>query len=1155
MNTITQYLKPFFLAASLTLCVSIPVLADDTEVYSGGSNLPSTIRPNLTFIFDTSGSMDGIVTSTTTNGEYDPSITYTGDCSASKVYWSRSGTPPDCTGSSSDQYFNTTVNHCSSSTTALATSGYATAMRLARYRVKKGKWRWRSLSDNKHDQRVECAPDWGNHGETNATNPYPADGNDGGPWTNTAGDGISWTNTSKVYTLYSANYLNWLESASTTVTKSRLQIVQDVFSNLIDSLSENVNLAVMRFDGDSGSDNKGGFFVMPMQQLTKDPSTGNAAAYKAAVNAFDHDGSTPLAETLYEAYLFYRGDPVKFGDDTRVWSAADSAYITTAGIGRNHADVFTGTDYDSPIEYQCQKNFVILLTDGDPRNDTDADNNIESLPGFSAVTGASSCSGNCLDELADYMFSQDCRDPHLDGRQNVITYTIGFNTDQVLLSAAASKGGGSYYTANDTSELTNAFTAILTEIMAINTSFIAPAVSVNAFNRFTHRDELYYAIFKPDSRPRWDGNVKRFKLDTPTGYTSPIIVDKNGNPAVNVNTGFFDEDALSFWTDTADLPTGSVGDGDEVSLGGAASRLTLPRTIYTYTDAAVASEEDLTSTANALHEDNTAITKTMLGNSAMTDLERSNLLQWARGVDLLDQDNDDAENDIRRFMGDPLHAKPRLITYGGTDANPDMTLYVGTNEGHLMAINTTDGSEVFTFIPQELLPNLNTLLDDNANVPHPYGMDGPLTAWFNDLNGNGLLYDGSTLETGEYVYLYQGMRRGGSNYYSLDVTDRSLPKLKWIIKGGSGDFSELGQTWSAPSGGKIKVNGVDKTVLIFGGGYDVSQDDNSLVQNDTVGRAIYMVDASTGQRLWWAGPTGSGANLELAAMTNSIPSDVRAIDTNYDGYIDRLYVGDMRAQVWRFDLKADNTGVSDLATGGVIARLGDTSADGDVAADNRRFYYAPDASLSEDGTHINIAIGSGYRAHPLNTTIHDGLFMIRDTNVEAPAVDGDGNPVYTAITLDGLYDATANLLGEGTTAEINTANTTLDSKSGLYMWLKTGGAFVGEKVLAKSFTYNGLLAFTTFTPVAAASSSCAPSQGTARLYLVNPEDLTPIQDNDATTSGLTKEDRSVTLVRGGIPPEPTVIFHKDDTVMAVGTELPDIPELSRAPNRVYWHSE
>lgn len=1146
MKNIIQQFKTLAFAASLTLGVIIPVLAEDTEVYIGDSNLPSEVRPNLVFIFDTSGSMSGNVTTTTTNGIYDSSITYPGSCDSGRVYWSDTGSAPTSCGT--NNYFPTTSNKCDASLAPLAgTSGFASGIRAARYNNRWGEDRWHRLSTSERNDFVECKGDWGTHGESNASNPYPADEDDGGPWSNNAGNGFDWDNKGDNYIFYSANYMNWRTSNSTSVTQTRLEIVQGVFSSLIDSMADDINLAVMRYDNKSQSNNKGGYFVMPMQQLIHTGGSANATDYKDAVNAFTPDGYTPLAETLYESYLFYRGDPVKFGDDT--------------DPGTNHADVFTGNDYDSPIEYQCQKNFVILLTDGEPTYDTNADNNIEGLTGFSAVTGGNSCNGNCLDELADYMYTKDCRDPDLDGKQNVITYTIGFQTNQTLLQTAASKGGGEYFTANDTAELTDAFTSIITEILEINTTFIAPAVSVNAFNRFNHRSELYYATFKPTRHPNWNGNVKRYELKTLTAGEPPEIVDANGALAVNTSTGFFDADALSFWTNTADLPPNTTGDGDEVTLGGAASRLTLPRTMYTYTGATAATNEDLTATANALTETNAAITKTMLGNASMTDAERTNYLTWARGVDILDQDGDLDVTDVRPLMGDPLHSKPKVITYGGTEANPDITLFVGTNEGHLTAIDTDDGSEVFTFMPQELLSNLPTLYDDSANMDHPYGMDGPLTAWFNDLNGNGLLYDGATLDTGEHVYLYMGMRRGGRNYYSLDATNRSAPKLKWVIKGGSTDFTELGQTWSAPSGGKIKVGGVDKMVMIFGGGYDVAQDANTTLVDDVRGRAIYIVDANTGQKIWQAGPAGSdnGADpdLVLSEMTNSIPADVRAIDIDLDGYIDRLYVGDMGGKIWRFDIDiAGNTGAVDLATGGVIAKLGDTSINSNVAADNRRFYYSPDPSLSEDETYINLAIGSGYRAHPLDKVIHDAFFILRDKNVDGPARDTNGDPVYTAVTINDLYDATANLLGQGTSSEIATATTALEGSEGLFMWLhKADGSFVGEKVLSKSLTYSGIVAFTTFTPVASASGSCSPSSGVARLYLVNVEDLTPVQDNDISGGNLTHEDRSVTLVRGGIPPEPTIIFHKDDTVLAVGTELPDAPEISRRPRKVYWYTE
>jgi type IV pilus assembly protein PilY1 len=505
-------------------------------------------------------------------------------------------------------------------------------------------------------------------------------------------------------------------------------------------------------------------------------------------------------------------------------------------------------------------------------------------------------------------------------------------------------------------------------------------------------------------------------------------------------------------------------------------------------------------------------------------------------------------------MGDPLHTKPVLISYGGTDASPDMTLYSGTNEGHLHAINTSNGAEVFSFVPQELLPNMDILMVNSGSVAHLYGLDGPLTSWVNDVNGNGVLLDAdSALESGEHVYLYQGMRRGGKNYYALDVTNRSAPILKWIIYGGSGDFSELAQTWSAATKGKIKLNGVDKDVLIFGGGYDVDQDDNSVATSDSEGRAVFIVDASTGAKLWQAGPAGSAngsdPNLVLSAMTNSIPSDVRVLDINGDGYTDRLYVGDMRARIWRFDIdNSGNTGAADLATGGVIAQLG-----GSTEAENRRFYYIPDVSLSEDYQHINIAIGSGYRAHPLDDDIHDAFFVVHDPNVYSPEINPlTSQPVYTAVTLNDLYNATDNVIGEGTTAEVAAAQTALAAKDGLYIYLKTGGSFVGEKVLAKSITFSGQVMFTTYTPVATASASCSPSQGTARAYLISIEDGTPVYDFNDSGGDLTVEDRKMELVRGGIPPEPSIIFHDNGPVILIGTEKAPDPAFVLSPRKTRW---
>jgi type IV pilus assembly protein PilY1 len=1117
MITLNAKLRLSLLTLVLAALTSLSLRAEDTEIYLGDIDFSTDIRPNVLFIIDTSTSMSTNVQSD--KPDYDPTQTYSGSCSASRIYYGTSGgyggggsNTPSCSNSNSF-LADHTVNVCQDSWASLSTgSGYYLG-KVASYNpgsCRRGNCNpdsWGNLSSSAN--LVECQADWSVHGDGTNNNFYPADENNGGPFRSNASGAINWNNTGSSVTLYSGNYVNYLKWISTgAYLKTRLETVQDVFDNLMDSTS-GINAALMRFDdrtGNSGASNKGGYFLYPMTQV----NTSTRAAIKAAADLLTPQGYTPLAETMYEAARFFRGEKVKFGNST--------------SPGTNNPGVLQsdGTTYKSPIEYQCQQNFIVLLTDGDPTVDSDADSDIQALPGLTSLAGTCNFNNNddCLDELTQYLFERDQR-PDLDGNQEVSSYMIGFTSNQQLLSDAAKKGGGKYYTADSTVGLTNAFTQIISEILAVNTTFVAPAVPVNAFNRLTNRDELYFALFRPNRNPEWVGNIKRYQL----GSTPPEIVDANGNPAVDASTGFFSTLATSIWTQGADAP-----DGDDVARGGAASRQTLPRKIYTYTSAAAPNNVSLITAANKFDESNALLTKSLLGNAGMTDAYRTELVQWARGVDVFDENQDGSTTDARHHMGDPLHSNPVVVNYGGTDANPDIALFVATNEGMLHALNTRDGTEYFSFIPQELLPNLDILYANSATTNHPYGLDGPITVWANDANNNGVLEDaGGTTETGEFAYLYAGMRRGGLNYYALDVTNRSAPVLKWIIKGGQGNFAELAQTWSRPDVARIKSSGSPRTVLLFGGGYDTNQDtENAGV--DSKGRALYMVDADTGARLWWAGGTGSGANLVSADMEYSIPATVVSGDINADGYTDIIFAVDIGGQLWRFDL--NNSGNDTVITGGVIAELSGTGAD-----EHRRFYEQPDVSLVERNGQVNYAIGvgSGYRAHPLSTVTQDRYYMVFTGDVYTPPT------TYTALTENDLQNVTADLAPD------------LSAKSGWYINLDAG-----EKVLARSKTIDGLVLFTTFKPDTGNADSCAPSQGLGRLYAVSVYDAKPKHNLDGIgdLSNLTLDDRRHNLVRGGIQPEPTLVFTDDDhPVLIVGTEKVKDIDLYNPIKRTSWKDQ
>lgn len=1211
MNTMIHRGVLLAAAAALILAAAGPARADDTEIYTGASG--NGIQPNVLFIIDTSGSMG---TQVYTQQPYDPSTTYTGDYDTSQTYWGYvASSGGGYTRFNIEGSFASSWNRCAASQTALANNGYYTGTlafwdpNAGHGRHRQGAWQqfprsygWGYKSwgggGASIGNYVECQADNGSNGDSQTSDPtaapWAANGT-AGPWSASQSDSVSWASTGSSETIYTGNYLNYLENAQATFEGTRLSIVQGVTKQLINSVS-GINVGLMRFDNGGGSypdpspypgitfnygSDNGGYVVYPMQDVVAARSS-----FPTAIDSMSPGGNTPLAETMYEAAQYYRGGPVEYGDHSAPGLSADGSRIKVNG-NPSHT-------YASPIQAECQKNFIVYLTDGLPTTDGGADTAIKDLPGWNEGDCSYSSGSDCLPNLAGYLYKTDQSSAY-NGEQNITTYTVGFeggsgggSPDPAFLQQTAQNGGGKFYLADDTSSLTQAFHSIITQILKINTTFTAPAVSVNAFNRIQNRNELYFTLFRPTSYVRWPGNVKRFDLGHPTGSSSsgPLeIVDTNGNAAVDQATGFFKDSATSFWTPTSDAP-----DGGDVTKGGAASLLSVPpnRKVYTYTG----SSSDLTTASNLLSTSNSAINDALLslGTGTTCGTTCQQVVHWAQGKELDANGNvvtDSSGNPVpRQELGDPLHSVPRIVTYGGTQSDPQMVLYVTTNDGYLHAFNvgaiggtsfdgTSSGQEMFTFIPPDELPRLQTLMDDNAGS-HIYGLDGSVTAWVKDVNRNGKIEPSA----GDHVYIYFGMRRGGRNYYALDVTNPADPKFLWEIKGGtdsSGNaltpgFANLGQSWSQPTMAKIDLNGTATEVLIFGGGYDTSED--SGPGPDSMGDGVYIVNATTGNLIWRAGPD-SGANLQLTGMDYAIPSRVSVVDLNNDGLADRLYVGDMGGNVWRIDLNESNTGAGDLASDGYqLASLG--SAASSNASDNRRFYYQPDIAPVYKGPgapYLAVAIGSGYRAHPLDTTVHDQFFVLKDPNI-----NGNPSATPTPIQESDLYNATSDVIGTGSSSQQQSALATLSSDKGWYINMQEpDSSWIGEKVLAAPLIVNGSVTFTTFTPVASNStSSCAPSQGRARAYTVNLENATPVfnLDNVGSSTALTQTDRYTELKRGGIPPSPTLIFPSgseasgstsssgsgsfcsggNQPVLLVGPEK--IPtNVCNAPVITYWHDD
>ena len=1109
---------------AFALLIGIPAVADDTELLLINPDPTQNPKPNVMFILDSSGSM---TTEQDTTAPYDGTQTYAGDCDPDRVYWTDVDVQPVCDGNN-DSYIEDASFLCEFASNQMFGIGSFTNT-MVQYRdggkdgMSPGPARWQYLAPGYHSEPVECQADSGVHGDGSATFLWAANGTDlSNPFTDNASEELSWGSAPRnlSYTFYDGNYLNW-KNDPTTINRSRSWIMKEVTKKILQSVN-NLNVGLMRFDG-----NDGGPVILDITDLDT-----NRQDVIDAVDAIGAAGNTPLSETMYEAALFWRG--------------MDAHYGTAANTALADTDAFLPATetYEQPDWDVCAKNYTVMLTDGNPVQDFDTPGLIGNLPDVVGTLGYAGCDGDvlddggqCLDDIAEYLSLKDV-DSGEPGEQLVNTFTIGFSDDlsldtTQLLTETAANSGGQYYLASDVETLTRTLLSIIANINDRSLSFSAPAVSVNTFNRTRNLNDLYITTFGARSRVHWPGNLKKYRI------LDRKIVDVNDAEAVDPMTGFFLDTARSYWT-------AGGADGNDVRLGGAAQQLPIPSSRNLYTNNTMG---DLTAGANHVSTGNSgAFTLADLGLSgASGEPSKDDLIKWARGEDLLDEDTNPVTI-VRKAMGDPLHSQPAAVVFGGTEAAPDVVIFTATNDGYLHAFAGDTGEELWSFIPKELLSNLTRLYFDPNSKYKQYGIDGNVVPVVKDVDRDGIIEAGD----GDFVYVIFGMRRGGETYYALDVTDKTAPSLMWTF-----NSAETGESWSTPVVARMEIASVvqnpDKAVLVFGGGYDTVHDSaQHPAAPDGIGAGIHILDLASGVELWRAGADG-GADLQLnlagREMHRAIPNRISVIDLNGDRLADRMYASDLGGQIWRFDI-SNGQDPFNLVAGGIIARLGAEGLATPSQADTRRFYNAPDVSLITDDRqsrrYAAISLGSGYRAHPFDLSASDRFYSVRDKDVynklDQTAYDG-----YPIITDSELVEVS------GQTLTVITSN-------------QRGWKFTlpgNEKILADSLTFNDEIFFVSFTPDSSAAATCSAGKGTNFLYRVSAVNGDPIVPNISTLSPLlSDEERRSDLQQGGIAPSPTILFPSPDpnctgsdcdqpAIGCVGVECFD-PQFENVPRRTLW---
>jgi type IV pilus assembly protein PilY1 len=425
-------------------------------------------------------------------------------------------------------------------------------------------------------------------------------------------------------------------------------------------------------------------------------------------------------------------------------------------------------------------------------------------------------------------------------------------------------------------------------------------------------------------------------------------------------------------------------------------------------------------------------------------------------------------------------------------------VFTPSDDGTLRAMNAADGSLLWTYRSKEATesPATGSRMTDVRVLRFDARSDGVID-----------------IADGDRVWLYFGVRRAGTAYYALDVTDPSAARLLWRV--GADELPGAGESWSTPTIARVKVGGEvqngEHFVLVLGGGYDK--------QANTSGNRVFIVDAASGRLLWWAsGEAGVGsADLELPSMRFPIPARATAVDTDGDAFADRLYAADLGGQVWRFDIWNGQARDS-LVTGGVLASLGaaaDTGVSTPTAlpagADARRFFNAPDVALIQsvgENPYYNIALGSGDAAaledadaEKASAPDHDRFYSLRDRNA------------FTALS-QSAYEATTPILDPDL---VDITDAPFDSRVppeavGWKLDLRPTGTASGERVLAESITANGVILFTTFE---ASATGCA-HDGAGRVYAVKVDTPQPALDLNG-DGEITADDVSVPLSTPGVP--------------------------------------
>jgi type IV pilus assembly protein PilY1 len=366
--------------------------------------------------------------------------------------------------------------------------------------------------------------------------------------------------------------------------RSRMTAAKEILRDVICQTNQTANVRYGLAKFFAAGDPEGGYLRVAVDDYT----SAHANDLEAKVDELEGESWTPLSESLYNVYRSFQSRTA----GKQALGKDGSTRFPTYDLDTTGATA--GTVPGSPLQYDCQKNFVVVITDGEPTMDDFDDMNFTTFrdnligdynnPGdedetppnvaFAPIINGSSCGGDgsatttsCeigryLDDIAKFMQDHDFQlDDAFPSKQVIDTYTVGFTTTNVaneLLNRSAAAGNGEFFFSNNAEELTVALTDAINAIIEKSMSFTAATVPAS---RTTDGDNFYTSFFLPKTdSPFWEGHLKNYEFTmlgdilTANGFCATGDVENLAPSPTCPTSGRLRTHAPAFWDAALEIP-------------------------------------------------------------------------------------------------------------------------------------------------------------------------------------------------------------------------------------------------------------------------------------------------------------------------------------------------------------------------------------------------------------------------------------------------------------------------------------------------------------------------------------------------------------------------------------------------------------------------